>query len=404
VTEQLTAEMNCFESLFGDKFASEDLSSKDQKARDEQMKELGRAEERGKKLFGVDYFISSATPKSANISSTAVGGGGGGGRDGDGEGEKGGDKADALAPNKEQISPTILAINELDAYLGKDDFVAAPSSSSTSISPTAQAAGVPTAVIGKGIGAGGMPGVSGAQWGTLQTAVDAEMGAADEVLYRMRALRLGLGDRLRHLDALHSAAMHVEQGPSNYLPGFGVVAAPQVEHALRESQSGLRVAMPTSTTFPATGITRLIWEQQQLQEQQLLHQQQHQQEQLYRQQQQLSHLQQQQQYSQQQQQQQHLPLQLHQQLQKQLQQHDYLFSDKQHTQVRTHIYTHTHIYMHIHMCVKIHLYTCMHLFVTHANTHTFKTFTHVHFLTTTHTHTHTHTHTRNSFHQQLQQA
>ena len=41
--------------------------------------------------------------------------------------------------------------------------------------------------------------------GMVQAAVDVEMGAADSVLAKMRALRQGLGERMRHLDALHAS-------------------------------------------------------------------------------------------------------------------------------------------------------------------------------------------------------
>jgi hypothetical protein len=53
--------------------------------------------------------------------------------------------------------------------------------------------------------------------------VDVEMSAADELVAKMRALRTGLGVRMRHLDALHGSVM---PAPTSYRPVPGGANGP----------------------------------------------------------------------------------------------------------------------------------------------------------------------------------
>jgi hypothetical protein len=180
ITDYLHSEFNQFNKTVEQKDHFMDMSIKEQQIHDEKIREEGRADARSKGLFGLAHFsaLAGSSPLDTQTSS---------------------DPDQPLTLSEE--------VKALDKFLGVDtqtlpvkkgiDLFAEAGSSGKTLKTTVK--------------------ISTKELAPLQQAIDNEMGAADEVLYRMRSLRTGLGSRLKRLDALHAQVMN-DKDSGIYVP------------------------------------------------------------------------------------------------------------------------------------------------------------------------------------------
>ena len=184
ITNFLNSEMAAFEKFAEERHQGlDDVAMKEQKAREDRIREEGRAEARAKGLFGASHVI--VAPGTSPL---------------------------APAPSSiHNAPPTLLdEVKGLSVFLGPETLAATAPSGTLHVPHV-----VPSA-----------PKVSNSELAPIQHAIDNEMTAADEILYRMRALRTGLGQRLRRLDALHAQVMNDADSGIYIPPAASAAVAP----------------------------------------------------------------------------------------------------------------------------------------------------------------------------------
>ena len=271
VAEMLQAEMKGFMNVVEERTGQREGTTKVQLEREEQLREEGRAEARAKGLFGLGFLQNPSSAKSDTPTPF------------DAEIEAHQQKQNAQVSVREQISSLDAVLGaELDApyapSVGTAGTVHADAVTASALPPPPMSvpqnlrdsltshtfegmmrqqssSSSPSTPAARGNGSG-LPGPvsDNTEFVPLQQAVDNEMGAADEILFRMRALRTGLGTRLRKLDALHASVMSnsTDQSQANqsavpqqpvsaryvYGPGGGgIVVPPQMERMIQAQQA-----------------------------------------------------------------------------------------------------------------------------------------------------------------------
>lgn len=264
VADMLETEMAGFLKVVGEREDMIDGVGVRCEERDEELREQGRAEARAKNLFGAAY--TSATD-AAHATATA---------EGPGVAEGGGlPSYDEATATPSVVPSRVDEVAALDAILGSESFVrsgeegikatapdmdGAPSTSGPlpprypMTSPPVTTPASFAAAVGPSPGDGrqaitslnrdGLNKALVAGWHPLQAAVDKEMSAADEILFRMRSLRTGLSSRLKHLDALSASVMTApSSGNSAHSPAAGSgaegIEAPAMLRSSREHWNGI---------------------------------------------------------------------------------------------------------------------------------------------------------------------
>lgn len=269
VTDMLASEMNGFVSVMEERGKIVTEGNLKVKTREEELREQGRAEARAKNLFGECHV----TAPSESIQDAV-------------ETEKDGE----IAPRSK-----VDELAELDVYLGveggrredEDGDRLSEANVNTMLPPRHPMVVPPTTTpmsfaVATGAAAGGSAGKKGeatypprppaqvsissldrdglnralaAGWTPVQAAVDKEMAAADEILFRMRSLRTGLGTRLRHLDAMHASVMTGDSPaihPTSNVPREVQTQAPAMLRSSHEHWNGItRVNEPAGPPRPA---------------------------------------------------------------------------------------------------------------------------------------------------------
>ena len=222
ITAFLGSEMHAFEQAAKERQSGFDVSAKDQSARDNRIREEGRAEARAMGLFGINHVTPRAGASPA-------------------------DRTASVGSNG--LPSTIDALNALTSFLGPE-YHASSTPAGNSIDRFASAGGA---------GSSYKPDVPGNELAPVQQAIDNEMVAADEILYRMRALRTGLGSRLRRLDALHAEVMTDKDSGIYVPPSAAAARAPAMLAAasgrpqLPHTASGNKVVLPATHNHFGTG-------------------------------------------------------------------------------------------------------------------------------------------------------
>ena len=214
ITQFLQSEFVTFEKAAEERHSGVEINNKEQKIREDRIREEGRAEARARGLFGINHVstMSGVTPT---------------------------DKVPASNP---LLPPSMMdEVKALSTFLGPETHAALTGRDGK----THHTASSVDSFAAAG-GAGGVykPKVSTSEMAPLQYAIDNEMGAADEILYRMRALRSGLGQRLRRLDSLHAQVMN-DKDSGMYIPP---AAAAAVAPGMVQNQSSGRPPLSGQTS------------------------------------------------------------------------------------------------------------------------------------------------------------
>jgi len=196
ITQFLQSEFMTFEKAAEERRSGVEINNKEQKIREDRIREEGRAEARARGLFGINHVstMSGVTP------------------------------ADKVPASNPLLPPSMMdEVKALSTFLGPETHAALTGRDGKTHHMTSSVDSFAAAG-----GAGGVykPKVSTSEMAPLQYAIDNEMGAADEILYRMRALRSGLGQRLRRLDSLHAQVMNDKDSGMYIPPAAAAAVAP----------------------------------------------------------------------------------------------------------------------------------------------------------------------------------
>lgn len=266
VADMLETEMAGFMKVVGEREELIDGVGIRDKERDEELREQGRAEARAKNLFGAAY--TSATDITNAVANNGTGDAG----EGDLPSYADATASPPVVPNR------VDEVAALDAILGSESFVrtsgegiraSAPESDAVPgsagplpprypmTSPPVTTPASFAAAVGPSPGDSrevitslnrdGLNKALVAGWHPLQAAVDKEMSAADEILFRMRSLRTGLSSRLKHLDALSASVMTAQAGGNgDHPPSTGggstpsdAIETPAMLRSSREHWNGI---------------------------------------------------------------------------------------------------------------------------------------------------------------------
>jgi len=193
ITQFLKSEFVMFEKAAEERHHGVEINHKEQKLREDKIREEGRAEARAKGLFGINHVHVPIGTHPA-------------------------DKAPAANP---LLPPTLMdEVKALSTFLGPETHAALTGADAKTHQ---RQSSVDSFAAAGGAGAAYKPQVSTSEMAPLQYAIDNEMSAADEILYRMRALRTGLGQRLRRLDSLHAQVMS-DKDSGMYIPPAAAAA------------------------------------------------------------------------------------------------------------------------------------------------------------------------------------
>lgn len=271
VADMLETEMTGFMKVVEERVDHIDGVGARSKERDEELREQGRAEARAKNMFGGAYssaadVVNAAAGKSAS--------------DADAELPT---YEDAVAASEGGGKSRVDEVAALDAVLGSESFAhvsleeaqakvpgmdAASAAAGTGgpLPPRYPMTGPPVttpasfaAAVGPSAGDAGGRAITSldreglnralvAGWHPVQAAIDKEMSAADEILFRMRSLRTGLSSRLRHLDALSASVMTAPAGTGAAPRSVDGVEAPAMLRSSREHWNGISRVSETAQT------------------------------------------------------------------------------------------------------------------------------------------------------------
>jgi hypothetical protein len=232
--------------------------------RDEELREEGRAQARAKNLFGDSHVSASDFTRAASaappssvlpIDSTVA--------------------VDAQLPGPRSRADELA---DLDVYLGVESSGASANAGAMKASPGkdgsgllpprypmtvppvttpvsfaaavgVQPGGVEVGNVVTSLDRAGLERALAAGWHPVQAAVDKEMAAADEILFRMRSLRTGLGSRLKHLDALHASVVTAPADVAN--AAAEIEAPPPMLRSSSEHWNGISRISETGVTHHA---------------------------------------------------------------------------------------------------------------------------------------------------------